>query len=80
MKKLYRRLYEKKVDGADHGIALRPYRDVISALSNGPEIELTMRNGFDDSIETIEVDMVVLATGYRFVLPEFLAPSRAALR
>ncbi len=72
LKKLYRRLYEKKVDGADHGIALRPYRDVISALSNGPEIELTMRNGFDDSIETIEVDMVVLATGYRFVLPDFL--------
>ncbi|GAJ93687.1 lysine N(6)-hydroxylase/L-ornithine N(5)-oxygenase family protein [Agrobacterium sp. SHOUNA12C] len=72
LKKLYRRLYERKLDGLDHGIALRPYRDVISALSNGPEIELTMRNGFDDSIETIEVDMVVLATGYRFVLPDFL--------
>ncbi len=73
LKKLYRRLYDRKLDGLDHGIALRPYRDVISALSNGPEIELTMRNGFDDSIETIEVDMIVLATGYRFVLPDFLA-------
>jgi lysine N6-hydroxylase len=31
-----------------------------------------MRNGFDNSIETLAVDMIVLATGYRFVLPEFL--------
>ncbi len=75
LKKLYRRLYERKFDapdGTDRGISLRPYRDVIAATSNGPEIELTMRNGFDNSVETIDVDLVVFATGYRFVLPDFL--------
>ncbi len=75
LKKLYRRLYERKLEAGgstDHGISLRPFRDVISAEQDGPEIALTMRNGFDSSIETLAVDMVVLATGYRFVLPEFL--------
>ncbi|MBB3609556.1 lysine N(6)-hydroxylase/L-ornithine N(5)-oxygenase family protein [Rhizobium sp. BK602] len=75
LKKLYRRLYERRFDtpsAVDAGLFLRPYRDVVEAVRNGPEIELTMRNGFDDSIETIEVDLVILATGYRFVLPEFL--------
>jgi lysine N6-hydroxylase len=75
LKKLYRRLYERKLDAGshpDHGISLRPFRNVIAAEQDGPEIALTMRNGFDDSIETLAVDMVVLATGYRFVLPQFL--------
>ncbi len=75
LKKLYRRLYERKLDAArhpDHSISLRPFRNVIAAEQDGPEITLTMRNGFDDSIETLTVDMVVFATGYRFVLPEFL--------
>ncbi|MGY5802341.1 SidA/IucD/PvdA family monooxygenase, partial [Rhizobium sp. LEGMi12c] len=75
LKKLYRRLYERKLDAAghpDHGISLRPFRNVIAAEQDGPEITLTMRNGFDDSIETLTVDMIVFATGYRFVLPEFL--------
>lgn len=75
LKKLYRRLYERKLDAAghpDHGISLRPFRNVIAAEQDGPEITLAMRNGFDDSIETLTVDMIVFATGYRFVLPEFL--------
>ncbi|MGG6894979.1 lysine N(6)-hydroxylase/L-ornithine N(5)-oxygenase family protein [Rhizobium sp. BR 315] len=75
LKKLYRRLYERKLESAgepDHGISLRPFRDVIAAERDGPEIALTMRNGFDNSIETLAVDMIVLSTGYRFVLPEFL--------
>lgn len=75
LKKLYRRLYERKLEaagGTDHGISLRPFRDVIAAGQAGPEIALTMRNGFDNSTETLVVDMIVLATGSRFVLPEFL--------
>lgn len=75
LKKLYRRVYERKFEaagGADQGISLRPFRDVVAAEQDGPEIALTMRNGFDNSIETLAVDMIVLATGYRFVLPEFL--------
>ncbi len=75
LKKLYRRLYERKLEaaaGPDRGISLRPFRDVIAADQDGPEISLSMRNGFDNSIETLAVDMIVLATGYRFVLPEFL--------
>jgi lysine N6-hydroxylase len=75
LKKLYRRLYERQFEvgeGVDHGISLRPFRDVIAAEQEGSEITLTMRNGFDESIETVTVDRVVFATGYRFVLPEFL--------
>ncbi|BCH66846.1 lysine 6-monooxygenase [Agrobacterium vitis] len=74
LKKLYRRLYERQLEtaGRDDGMMLRPHRDVIAAKRNGATIELTMRNGFDDAIETVEVDMIVAATGYRFELPEFL--------
>lgn len=75
LKKLYRRLYERQFEageGVDHGVSLRPFRDVIAAEQEGSEITLTMRNGFDESIETVTVDKVVFATGYRFVLPEFL--------
>lgn len=77
LKKLYRRLYEKKLEvsaSADHGVSLRPHRDVVAATRKGHEIQLMMRNGFDDSFENIEVDAIILATGYRFVLPEFLKP------
>ncbi len=75
LKRLYRRLYERKLEtrnAPDQGISLRPFRNVIAAVQDGSEVKLTMRNGFDDSIETLAVDMIVLATGYRFVLPDFL--------
>jgi lysine N6-hydroxylase len=75
LKRLYRRLYERQFDrGEDFEspTSLRPFRDVIAADQDGSEIALTMRNGFDDSIETLTADRVVFATGYRFVLPELL--------
>jgi len=77
LKKLYRRLYERRLErggAADEGIQLRPFRDVTAGRRQGQAIELTMRNGFDESIETVEVDLIVAATGYRFELPAFLQP------
>ncbi|MBB6489163.1 lysine N(6)-hydroxylase/L-ornithine N(5)-oxygenase family protein [Rhizobium lusitanum] len=75
LKKLYRRLYERKLEtpsAVDQGISLRPFRNVIAAVQDGSEVTLTTRNGFDDSMETLTIDLIVLATGYRFVLPDFL--------
>ncbi|MGK9286681.1 lysine N(6)-hydroxylase/L-ornithine N(5)-oxygenase family protein [Sinorhizobium meliloti] len=75
LKKLYRRLYEEKLVAPppkNREISLRPHRNVIAAAKNGSSIELTMQNGFDNAVEQVVVDAVILATGYRFVLPDFM--------
>ncbi|MCM2293115.1 lysine N(6)-hydroxylase/L-ornithine N(5)-oxygenase family protein [Allorhizobium sp. BGMRC 0089] len=77
LKKLYRRFYELRVAaeaGADNPLTLRPFRDVVGLERNGASVQLTMRNGFDRSSETVDADLIVLATGYRYVMPDFLAP------
>lgn len=82
LKKLYRRLYERKLDhsaGGEGDISLCPHRDVVAADYADSEIHLTMNNGFDQTTERVTVDALVLATGYRFVLPEFLNSLHAPL-
>jgi lysine N6-hydroxylase len=38
-----------------------------------------MRNGFDGQIEIMKANMIILATGYCFKLPDFLEPIRPML-
>lgn len=74
LRKLYRRLYEEKLSSPSPNsreVSLRPHRNVIAAERNGSSIRLTMQNGFDGAVEQVAVDAVILATGYRFVLPSF---------
>ncbi|WP_152971073.1 SidA/IucD/PvdA family monooxygenase, partial [Rhizobium ecuadorense] len=52
--------------------SLAPNRDVIQMERNGNAYRLIVRNQFDGGIEVLHADAVVLATGYRFRLPDAL--------
>ncbi len=80
LRALYQRLYEiVYLDGRPDFASLMPYRDAI-ALDGGPgAYRLTLRNGFDGGIETIDGAVLILATGYRVVLPECLDALRPRL-
>lgn len=53
---------------------IMPYRDVHLMGRDKVGFHLHMRNGFNNADETISVDRIVLATGYRYQLPACLAP------
>ena len=59
--------------------ALLPRRDVIQAEEDGGAYRLIVRNDFDGGIEVVHADAIVLATGYRFTLPDTFAPLRDRL-
>jgi len=54
--------------------AILPYREVHLAGRDKGAYHLHMRNGFNRSDESVTVDRIVLATGYRYQLPDCLAP------
>ncbi|RFB83238.1 lysine 6-monooxygenase [Rhizobium leguminosarum bv. trifolii] len=71
---IYRRLYALRyLDPGTLNASLSPSRDVIQMERNGNAYRLIVRNQFDGGIEVLHADAVVLATGYRFRLPDALA-------
>ncbi|WP_036261372.1 lysine N(6)-hydroxylase/L-ornithine N(5)-oxygenase family protein [Methylocapsa aurea] len=75
LRAIYRRLYAlRHLEGSDADVALLPHRDVIQADRQKDEFKLVMRNGFDGGIEIIFAKTIILATGYAFKIPDFLAP------
>lgn len=74
---IYRRLYAlRHLEQSRTETALLPHREVIQMDRQKQEYRLIMRNGFDGGLEIVHADAVVLATGYAFQAPEFLAPLR----
>ncbi|GLK57364.1 lysine N6-hydroxylase [Methylopila capsulata] len=72
---IYRRLYAMRyLEDSPVDAAMLPSRDVIQAEERNGEYRLIVRNGFDGGIEVLFADALVLATGYRFRLPDALAP------
>lgn len=70
---IYRRLYALRyLDQSALNASLSPNRDVIQMERNGNAYRLIVRNHFDGGIEVLHADAVVLATGYRFRLPDAL--------
>ncbi|HBF29913.1 SidA/IucD/PvdA family monooxygenase [Rhizobium sp.] len=68
---VYRRLYALRyLDDAPLNARLMPSRDVIQMEADGGSYRLIVRNRFDGGIEVLHGDAVILATGYRFRLPE----------
>ncbi|MBX4961581.1 lysine N(6)-hydroxylase/L-ornithine N(5)-oxygenase family protein [Rhizobium binae] len=68
---IYRRLYALRyLDQSTLNASLSPNRDVIQMERNGKAYRLIVRNHFDGGIEVLHADAVVLATGYRFRLPD----------
>jgi lysine N6-hydroxylase len=71
---IYRRLYALRyLEPSTLNTSLAPNRDVIQMERNGNAYRLIVRNQFDGGIEVLHADAVVLATGYRFRLPDALA-------
>ncbi|ACE94758.1 L-lysine 6-monooxygenase (NADPH) protein (plasmid) [Rhizobium etli CIAT 652] len=70
---IYRRLYALRyLDQSTLTASLSPNRDVIQMERDGNAYRLIVRNHFDGGIEVLHADAVVLATGYRFRLPDAL--------
>ncbi|MBX5239152.1 lysine N(6)-hydroxylase/L-ornithine N(5)-oxygenase family protein [Rhizobium sp. NLR22b] len=70
---IYRRLYALRyLEQSTLNASLSPNRDVIQMERNGNAYRLIVRNHFDGGIEVLHADAVVLATGYRFRLPDAL--------
>ncbi|WP_431323506.1 lysine N(6)-hydroxylase/L-ornithine N(5)-oxygenase family protein [Rhizobium sp. YTU87027] len=79
---IYRRLYALRyLEQSALNANLAPNRDVVQMERNGKAYRLIVRNQFDGGIEVLHADTVILATGYRFRLPDALAslPDRIAL-
>jgi lysine N6-hydroxylase len=74
---IYRRLYAlRHLEGRSPDIELLPNRDVIQVDRQHDRFRLIIRNGFDGDIEIVSADILVLATGYKFKLPDAIAPLR----
>lgn len=75
LRAIYQKLYTMThLEQSSVRTALLPSRDVIQADRQKGEFRLVMRNGFDGGIEIAFADTIILATGYTFKIPEFLAP------
>jgi lysine N6-hydroxylase len=75
LRAIYQRLYTlRHLEQSDMDVTLLPHRDVIQVDRRKDEFKLVMRNGFDGGIEIAFANAIVLATGYAFKVPEFLAP------
>lgn len=72
---IYRRLYVlRHLERAGPDVELLPHRDVVNAEPGEGGYQLIMRNGMDGQMEIGHAEIVVLATGYRYELPDCLAP------
>lgn len=75
---LYQIVYRRRHLDGRGGITLRPGRTMTELRKNGPAFGLTMRSAAGE-VEVTDADVVILATGFRTVLPECLAPLAARL-
>ncbi|MCP3469090.1 SidA/IucD/PvdA family monooxygenase [Bradyrhizobium sp. CCGUVB1N3] len=72
---IYRRLYTlRHIEARNPDVELLPNRDVIQVDRVQDGFRLIIRNGFDGGIEICFADVLVLATGYKFKLPDAIAP------
>lgn len=72
---IYRRLYVlRHLEPGGPSADLLPHREVINVEPVGNGCQLVMRNGMDGQMDIRNADMLVLATGYCYELPQCLAP------
>jgi lysine N6-hydroxylase len=71
---IYRRLYVlRHLEPSGPEVELLPHRDVVNAEPREGGYQLIMRNGMDGMMEIGHAEIVILATGYRYELPDCLA-------
>ncbi|PRH85898.1 lysine 6-monooxygenase [Labrys okinawensis] len=75
LSQIYRRLYTlRHIERGGPQARLMPHREVLDVEQGAGGFRLVMRNGFDGGIEFSQADVIVLATGYSYRLPDCLSP------
>ena len=75
LSEIYRRLYTlRHIERGGPQARLMPHREVLDVEQSAGGFRLVMRNGFDGGIEFSQADVIVLATGYSYRLPDCLTP------
>lgn len=75
LRTLYRELYHRfDVLGECRWARLLPHRSAVALHRQGAGYRLTTEHGLNQEREHFPVDVVIFATGYRYRLPECLAP------
>lgn len=80
LSELSQRLYEEdflKARGVQY--AILTHRDVRAMTRDRGAYSLEMHNAFDHADEVVSADVVILATGYRYVLPPCLASMESSI-
>ena len=74
MREIYSHLYERRhVVGDGGSLRLLPAREVTQMRRDGPELALELVSQLDGSVDRVDADVVVLATGFSWQLPACLA-------
>lgn len=74
---LYNDLYQlKNIMGDEREIEILPYRRMESLSESAGVHTLGIKNRFYQKDETLEADIVILATGFESVVPELITPIR----
>ena len=77
LKTIYRKLYELRFLRSDAcELHLRPGRELVSLSSTPHGNRLLLQHKQKDAFEGVEVDAVILCTGYERTFPSFLEPIR----
>ncbi|WP_299500742.1 SidA/IucD/PvdA family monooxygenase [uncultured Roseobacter sp.] len=75
---LYRLIYQRRYLDCHNGIALRPGQTVKELRGTGGAVQLILQDAVG-ALDVIHADVVILATGFRTVLPDCLEPLRDRL-
>lgn len=75
LSELYQTLYSREVNNdTSLAVSLRPNREIKSMSMKGAEYLLTIFNSLSQQWEYEPADIVICCTGYRYGLPDCLAP------
>ncbi|MEV0562769.1 SidA/IucD/PvdA family monooxygenase [Dactylosporangium sp. NPDC050588] len=75
LERIYRRLYEVDyLSAARVAYRLRTSTELVGLTRTGQGLRVTLDDLISRQRETLDADLVVLATGYQHVVPDFLRP------
>ncbi|WP_020407106.1 lysine N(6)-hydroxylase/L-ornithine N(5)-oxygenase family protein [Hahella ganghwensis] len=72
LKALYQKLYERAITGQTDHLDLRPYRELTGMTYADGHYTLEMMNGLHQQLEKLQVDVVILCTGFESEVPAYL--------
>lgn len=74
LESLYRHLYLKNLIQDGPKFHILPMRECLDVQKENNGYKVTLSNFFIDDTETLNADVVILATGFEQVIPDFLKP------